>query len=62
MRPGFEGALGMAFLGDSVDGHFLEPLALDNIRWHLVVTGIGAALLGLGASRTKLGRSRFDST
>ena len=34
----------------------LLPITLGNMRWHLTVTGLGAVLVGLGLSRTWLGR------
>ncbi|MCH7833015.1 MAG: hypothetical protein IIC55_09115, partial [Proteobacteria bacterium] len=31
---------------------------LDNMRWHLAVTGLAAILIGVGLSRTRLGHSQ----
>ena len=38
-------------LSDSPFGYFfIEPITLDNIRWHLNATGIAAVMIGLGLS------------
>ena len=38
---------------------FMVPINLDNMHWHLAVTGICSVIVGVGVSRTRLGRKRF---
>ncbi len=44
--------------GLAVWGFFslVEPITLDNMRWHLTVTGIAAVLVGVGFSGMRIGR------
>ena len=30
--------------------NFVEPITMDNMRWHLNATGLAAVLIGLGLS------------
>ena len=34
----------------------IEPITLDDMRGHLYATGFGAAILGLGLGRSRLGQ------